>query len=87
MHAKLKDVEMIFFLSERECSSAKYVPLLDSVDSDLAAKLDVLSSKGSDHRHLRNKAARPMKQMSIPPLGQGKRKQSAVGAALKRKVK
>ena len=74
---------------ERDYTSTKYVPLLDNVDPDLAAKLDVLSSKGNDQKHLKNwNKARPMKQTSLSPAPwQGRRKQSAVGIMVKKKTK
>lgn len=76
-------------LLERDCTTTKYVPLLDSVDPDLAAKLDVFSSKGSDQKYMKNwNKTRPMKQTSLSPAPwQGKRKLSAAGVMLKKKTK
>jgi hypothetical protein len=68
----------------------KFVPQLDNIDPDLSAKLDVLSSRGSDQKHTKSwSKARPMKQMTVPPAtGQSRRKQSASsGGSLKRRSK
>lgn len=70
---------------ERDSSSAKYIPLLNNIEPDLAAKLDALSSRGDQKLPKSwNKLGRPVKQSSLPPTGQGKRRQSA---GLKKKPK
>lgn len=81
-----------FPLLERD-SSPKYIPLLDEIEPDLAARLDILSNpKGGDQKLLKSwsKTSRTSKQSGSTPVpGQARRRQSAIpsGIALKRKFK
>lgn len=72
--------------------NGKYIPLLDSIDSELAAKLDMLSHPRGDQRLLaRNWSKNPRGKYGTGPpavvagLGQGRaRRMSATPAFIKK---
>ena len=88
----LQHIYIFFLLLIERDSPPKYIPLLDEIEPELAARLDVLSNPKGDQKFLKswNKASRTSKQSGSTPLpGQARRKQSAVpsGMMLKRKFK